>query len=75
MYASSSRKNIQIAIHIVEGMGGLGKSKEVMIWLRLGCDFRVVSLKCVDMLNTLPITCLLMGIGSSINTIAEDYLI
>jgi len=33
----------------------------------------VVSLKCVDMLNTLPIICLLVGIGYGINTIAEDY--
>ena len=35
----------------------------------------VVSLKCVDMLNALPITCLLVSIGYSINTIAEDYQI
>jgi hypothetical protein len=31
-----------------------------------------VPLECVDMLNGLPITCLLMSIGYGINTIAED---
>jgi len=31
-----------------------------------------ISLACVDMLNGLPITCLLVSIGSGINTRAED---
>jgi hypothetical protein len=28
-------------MHIMEGMEELGKSKEVMIWLRLSCDFMI----------------------------------
>jgi hypothetical protein len=41
MYASSSIKGIQAAMHIVEEMGELGKSKAVMIWLRLSCDLMI----------------------------------
>jgi hypothetical protein len=40
---------------------------------RRGKGKLVVSLKCVDMLNTHPIICLLVGIGYGINTVAEDY--
>ena len=28
-------------MHIVEEMGELGNSKEVMIWLRLSCDLMI----------------------------------
>ncbi len=35
IYAISSMKGIQIAMLIMEGMGELGNSDEVMNWLRL----------------------------------------
>jgi hypothetical protein len=38
MYASSPRRGIQTTIPIVEEMEELGKSKEVMIWLRFSCN-------------------------------------
>jgi hypothetical protein len=38
MYASSSIKGTQIAMHIVEGTKELGKIEEVMMWLRLRCN-------------------------------------
>jgi hypothetical protein len=41
MYVSSSIKGIQTTIYIVEEMGELGKSKEVMIWLRGSCDLMI----------------------------------
>jgi hypothetical protein len=41
MYASSSLKGIQTTMHIVEEMGELGKSKEVMVWLRLSCELLI----------------------------------
>ncbi len=41
MFASSSIKSIWVARYIMEGMKAPGKSKEVMMWLRLGCDLAI----------------------------------